>query len=557
MKTLLSFSLGFFICMHVHAQVRFTEIDVNTGNNYIELFASNDPDIDLGHYNIVVYNGTSWFNIDIPNTGNYIVGAKKGMYFIVGQTANIIYGGGKGSIKKADFVYSNGGNDFLIKNKSNYVFLLKNGKVIDVLVTQSTQLQAAQAIAALPYPSPITISDDGIAYNVRFSNVSVTSFSFANMNSGSGSYSLTTSPNCSTVWTANNSTNSTPGLINHGVSIDPVFYYFSSRMQYIQNGTWTDLVESAGLPFQNGSVVSSSPWTERFRYVISNFSTDFTPIYSNPEFEIWADGNGDNILDEAFGSSDIKLAGGTDYVLNANAAVASSECAFTFDIINKLKVYKADNTQRTLFFKFKAINNVGSCVINQNRMLMQSANLPVELTQFKANFQSTSVFLSWITASENNNKGFEVQRATASANEFKTFAFVGTRAKQGNSQTPILYSFEDQASGVEQDIRYRLKQVDNDGKYMYSNVQVVRGGKSNATIHLYPNPSSGAVTIQLDRGVLRWHMVIYDHSGRIFQSREIDESGLATLSNLKKGIYAIRIENPRTSEVLVRQLIIQ
>ncbi|MBK9097017.1 MAG: M28 family peptidase [bacterium] len=94
--------------------------------------------------------------------------------------------------------------------------------------------------------------------------------------------------------------------------------------------------------------------------------------------------------------------------------------------------------------------------------------VPVELLAFNASVIGSQVQLLWSTASELNNLGFEIQRSVNDQDNFSTIAFVDGN---GNSTEINYYSFTDnpQLTGVNQ-IFYRLKQVDLDGSFSYSDV---------------------------------------------------------------------------------------
>jgi subtilisin family serine protease len=120
--------------------------------------------------------------------------------------------------------------------------------------------------------------------------------------------------------------------------------------------------------------------------------------------------------------------------------------------------------------------------------------IPVELESFSANVIGTDVLLNWITSTEKNNSGFEVQRKTKEENEFKTLIFVegnGTTTEQNS------YSFIDKnsASGF---ITYRLKQIDFDGSFEYSNtIEVeVSSPKVFSLEQNYPNPFNPTTKIK-------------------------------------------------------------
>ncbi len=127
--------------------------------------------------------------------------------------------------------------------------------------------------------------------------------------------------------------------------------------------------------------------------------------------------------------------------------------------------------------------------------------LPVELTAFRAVAAGPAVNLTWSTASEKNNAGFEVQRS-ANGEVFAPLAWV---AGAGSSQAPRRYDYRD-AAPLGAVSYYRLKQVDADGTTSYSLVQTVTRTVPTA-ITAYPNPTAGEVTIAwptTEAGATRW-----------------------------------------------------
>ena len=119
--------------------------------------------------------------------------------------------------------------------------------------------------------------------------------------------------------------------------------------------------------------------------------------------------------------------------------------------------------------------------------------LPVQLARFEATRQGEAALLSWTTASELKNKGFEVQ-ASADGEQFRTLSFV---AGAGSSASARSYQYRDQETGKGGLRYYRLRQLDLDGAESFSPVRAVRFGPSASTLTAVPNPYSRELTLHL------------------------------------------------------------
>lgn len=119
--------------------------------------------------------------------------------------------------------------------------------------------------------------------------------------------------------------------------------------------------------------------------------------------------------------------------------------------------------------------------------------LPVELMEFKAINSQMEVQLNWSTAMEQDNSHFVVERML----EGQPFAAVGTVAGAGNSSSLLRYSYAD-ANAPTGQLYYRLKQVDEDGTYSYSNIIAVsRAVATKIFTKIYPNPTEGAESVDI------------------------------------------------------------
>lgn len=121
--------------------------------------------------------------------------------------------------------------------------------------------------------------------------------------------------------------------------------------------------------------------------------------------------------------------------------------------------------------------------------------LPVELSLFTAEVKNNTVLLKWSTATEVNNYGFEVERKVLSqqytfANSTNAgFRKIGFVEGNGNSNSPKEYSYTDKNLVGGDKFQYRLKQIDNDGKYEYSEIIEINFIPTEFALYQnYPNP---------------------------------------------------------------------
>jgi len=119
--------------------------------------------------------------------------------------------------------------------------------------------------------------------------------------------------------------------------------------------------------------------------------------------------------------------------------------------------------------------------------------LPVELSSFSALVEKSSINLSWRTETELNNLGFEVQRKSGEAD----WLVLGFVEGYGNSTIPRQYSFLDKDVIGGKHFKYRLKQIDQDGKFEYSDEIEVQLNPAEFTLHQnYPNPFNPTTKIR-------------------------------------------------------------
>jgi hypothetical protein len=131
-------------------------------------------------------------------------------------------------------------------------------------------------------------------------------------------------------------------------------------------------------------------------------------------------------------------------------------------------------------------------------LAIEDTPLPVELNSFTAFAGKSGVQLNWSTATEVNNYGFDIERCVAQiSNLCNNWEKIGFVQGHGNSNSPKDYSFVD-ANPPAGNVAYRLKQLDADGSFHYSDVVSVNNAlaKSFKLFAPYPNPFNPNTTIK-------------------------------------------------------------
>jgi hypothetical protein len=179
--------------------------------------------------------------------------------------------------------------------------------------------------------------------------------------------------------------------------------------------------------------------------------------------------------------------------------------------------------------------------------------IPVELISFTAYISENKVRLSWATASEKNNKGFEIERASVSefgATSIQHWKKIGFVNGAGTSSKDNTYTFADNSLKVSDDYSYRLKQIDYNGSFTYSKEIIVKIDLIPEKFALgqnYPNPFNPNTkikysipsTVMLSEAKNLVTLKIYDVLG----------NKIATLVNENKpaGTYEIEFDGGKLS----------
>jgi hypothetical protein len=165
--------------------------------------------------------------------------------------------------------------------------------------------------------------------------------------------------------------------------------------------------------------------------------------------------------------------------------------------------------------------------------------LPITLLNFTAEKNGKSVLLKWTTASETNNDYFELEKSTDAIN----FRVVAKIKGAGYSSQLVDYSHEDSNpfTGISY---YRLKQVDYDGTFSYSEIKAINFDDSGREqVQFFPNPTKGVVNITNLNANRDYVINVYDAVGKLMFSKNTRNNNIFTFSaqELASGLYTLQI----------------
>jgi len=282
--------------------------------------------------------------------------------------------------------------------------------------------------------------------------------------------------------------------------------------------------------------------------------------YSSPSYRcsIATDGNGGAII----GWIDTR-SGSSNQYLYAEAVSSSGSLQWPVDgiTVSKSGNFGCYNQQIISAEAGKAIlvwedaRNSGATNLYAQK-IGSSGLLPVELTSFSGSASNLTTVLAWKTATEVNNAGFDIQRRPASSQQWATIGSVGGA---GTSNTPHNYSYTDNV-GVAGTYSYRLKQIDRNGAFTYSQevqVQLANAPRVFGLSQNYPNPfnpttmfefsvpTDGRATLQVYNTVGQQVATLFDGTAAAGEYHQVTFDG----SHFASGIYFARLQFGDRSEM--------
>lgn len=276
----------------------------------------------------------------------------------------------------------------------------------------------------------------------------------------------------------------------------------------------------------------------------SGLVTNNTGIALDGYYRVFADVNGDGYFTPF---TDTLLQNNTVYTVGAFANV---------NISGQVPIANINQDIFVVFTQTTGAASGASRVILFPSTQCAALPLPVTFLSFIATrISPANVMLKWETATEMNNRGFEIQKNKANYN-WEPVTYITTQALGGNSNSRLSYSFNDVNSnkGITQ---YRIKQIDIDGKERFSQIRAVRGDAQKAKVIVYPNPgTNGTVTVLFEEKEGSRNITLTDMNGRTIKEWKGIITNTLRIENLGKGMYSFRILMQETGIQTVEKIII-
>lgn len=178
--------------------------------------------------------------------------------------------------------------------------------------------------------------------------------------------------------------------------------------------------------------------------------------------------------------------------------------------------------------------------------------LPVTWLYFRGSNRDRDNLLEWATANELNSKEFQLERSLTGLNDFRQIATIPAANTTSATST---YQYTDRnIDRLNSPVMfYRLKQVDNDGRFRYSNVVRLsyRENEKQKSI-VYPNPTNGLITVTIgDQQLVGTTASLYDQGGRLLQQIKISANSQSLdLSPYVNGVYYLQLVNKEVLKVV-------
>jgi hypothetical protein len=178
----------------------------------------------------------------------------------------------------------------------------------------------------------------------------------------------------------------------------------------------------------------------------------------------------------------------------------------------------------------------------------------VWLNAYRKDYNNVQVY--WTTKPEVNNHYFIVQRRLSNEPAFQDIDTIYTSAPDGNSTTYLHYSMYD-PNNYAPNSYYRLKVVNRNSRYFYTNTAVVNGNPGGFQLLLWPNPSTGVFYLGINGAAAVKTVIIWDAVGRKIREEAVNERTIIEMRLHLPGVYMVSFISHGGQLLETKKLVIQ
>ena len=180
--------------------------------------------------------------------------------------------------------------------------------------------------------------------------------------------------------------------------------------------------------------------------------------------------------------------------------------------------------------------------------------LPLTGLSFDGLYNTGKVYLNWSTLTETNTDHFEIERSINAVD----FSVINTVPATGVSSTKQFYHYTDEQLPLRDAVLfYRLKMVDKNGHYTYSNVITVHKNPVSGNILVYPNPAKDIVNIIIADNSGKYVVQLYNVAGYMEKQEDASMQGNVITINcaeLSSGIYFLKLINKENGSIVTAKI---
>lgn len=265
-------------------------------------------------------------------------------------------------------------------------------------------------------------------------------------------------------------------------------------------------------------------------------------VYSKSHFTV---NDSTNVTDYTFNNVNNTGGGFTSPIPLANQGIPTNEYRVVLNGASGVVINNGETLYFRLYFACSSSSDGRYAMLKDLRIKGEALGvLPLTLVSFNGKLKDNKTELAWKTTNEKNVSVFNVERS----NDGRDYKNIGT--VEAKNQQSSNYTFTD-ATPAKLNY-YRLKMIDRDGKFTYSNVVVISTDATDK-IKLFPNPSKDNITVQFSEAATAGQITIMDITGKELHRSNISvnsSSALIHIAQLTPGVYFVKYINDNKTETI-------